>query len=328
MSELQDDKTQDKIVDDGTDGAGADAGQQKDQGTDTGAIGDDGKDDDEGVKTALDAGDGDDGDEKASSPTDWPDDWREKLANGNDDAAKLLNRFRSPKGLLDKILNQEKVIRSGKIKHDMPDLEDEEAMKAWRKEQGIPDDPTGYTIPDSVKSLVTDEDKPLLASFTEWAHEKNASQDTVDLATEWYFNTVDEINEKQAATDKEAADEAVDVLRQEHGRDYRPNMQLAKRFMETFGEDIGSSWTEARLPDGRRLGDIPEFVNQAVDHGRAMFGDVSFATPDGEAAHNNRKAEIEKIRDTDFARYEREGLDKELTEITEKELARDRRKQG
>src|SRR5690606_7928308 len=101
----------------------------------------------------------------------------------------------------------------------------------------------------------------------------------------------------------------------------KSSMQLAKRFMEATPE-IGDGWREARLPDGRRLGDIPEFVRFAVDQGRAMFGDVAFATADAEAAHNNRKAEIEEIMKTDINRYHREGLSKEYEEILQREEKR------
>jgi hypothetical protein len=88
--------------------------------------------------------------------------------------------------------------------------------------------------------------------------------------------------------------------------------------------DIGDAWTEARLPDGRRLGDIPSFVQWASDQGRNSFGDVVFSSSDAEAKHTSRRAEIEKIRDTDFDRYEREFA-AEYREILEKDLARGKR---
>lgn len=276
-----------------------------------------------GAQTAMDA-DLDNDDTDKAPPADWPEDWREKLASGDKDAEKLLKRFGSPAGLMKKLLNQEQLIRSGKVKQDMPDPEDADAMKAWRKAEGIPDDPTGYAIPDTVKAMVTDDDKPMLASFTEFAHAKNAPQQVVDLATEWYFSTMDEISSKQAATDKEASDATVEEMRQEYGPEYKANMELGRGFMEITPE-IGKDWMFARLPDGRMLGNIPEFIRFAVDQGRAQFGDTAFATPDAEQKHNGRKAEIEQIMNTDIDRYRAEGLDREYQQILDREAKRGKR---
>jgi hypothetical protein len=63
----------------------------------------------------------------------------------------------------------------------------------------------------------------------------------------------------------------------------------------------------------------------ASDQGRQTFGDSTFATADSESRHNSRRSEIERIRDADFDRYEREGLDKELRVLIEKDLKRGKR---
>lgn len=300
----------DKDIDADADGAG-------DGDVDAGDKVDTGKDD---IKTAMDGDEGA-GEADKGAPGDWPDDWREKLANGDKDAEKLLKRFGSPQGLMKKLLNQEQLIRSGKVRQDMPDPEDEAAMKEWRKAEGIPDDPTGYALPDVIKAMVTDDDKPLLASFTEFAHSKNAPQQVVDLATEWYFSTQEAVATQQADADKQASETAIEELRQEFGRDYKANMELARGFMEITPE-IGKDWMFARLPDGRMLGNIPEFIRFAVDQGRAQFGDTAFVNADAEQKHSSRKAEIEKIMNTDINRYHREGLAEEYQAILEREEKR------
>lgn len=295
----------DANADAGADDAEIDAGAE--QGTDKSALGSDVAD--EGKEAAAD----------------WPEDWRERLAGDDKEFAKILKRFASPNGLAKSFKDAQNKIRSGKLRRDMPDAGDEAAMKEWRKAEGIPDDPTGYAIPDSVKTMMTDEDKPMLASFTEFAHGKNLPQPAVDAALEWYYETQEAIATERLAADKEAGEATTTALRNEYGPEYKANMTLARDFMAATPE-IGNNWTEARLPDGRRLGDIPEFVMHIVDQAKATFGDTVFATPDAEAKHNSRRAELEKIRDTDFDRYEREGLDKELLAITEKDLAREQRR--
>lgn len=220
------------------------------------------------------------------------------------------------------LLEKDDMIRSGKIKRDMPDPKDEKAMAEWRKEQGIPDKPEGYALPDAITKRLVDEDKPVLASFTEFAHGKNAPPAFVEMATEWYVDMNEKAAEAQRAADDQASEQVEDALRDAWSRDeFKGNMTLAKRFMASAGE-IGDVWTEARLPDGRRLGDIAGFVQWASDQGRQAFGDTVFASADSEAKHSGRKAEIEKIMNTDIDRYYEEGLDKEYAQITEREQKR------
>lgn len=254
-----------------------------------------------------------------------PDNWREMASAGDEDTLKLLKRYGSLNGVAKALVEKDKLIRSGKIKRDQPDASDEKAMAEWRKEQGIPDDPSGYAFPETVKKRMTDEDKPLLSSFTEYAHKKGASQAVVDVASEWYFDTIEQMETDRIANDTQAAEDCEDALRKDwaHG-EYKGNMTLGKRYISSI-PGVGEKFSEFRGPDGRRLGDIPEFINWASDRGRQEYGDVTFANSDSERKHTARKEEIEKIRDTDFDRYESEGLDKELLAITEKELKRGKR---
>lgn len=279
---------------------------------------------DEAAKATADAAaaKGDGKDDKTAA---LPDNWRELAAGENEDQLKLLKRYGSLNGVVKALQEAQNTIRSGKIKRDMPDPKDDKAMAEWRKEQGIPDKPEGYVLPEPVTKRLVDADKPVLSSFTEFAHAKNAPPAFVEMAAEWYVDMSERAAEAQGDADKKAAEEVDDALRDAWSRDeFKGNLTLAKRFMSSAGE-IGDAWTEARLPDGRRLGDIASFVQWASDQGRNSFGDVVFSSSDAETKHASRKAEIEKIRDTDFDRYEKEGLNKELLEIIDKDLKRGKR---
>lgn len=291
------DKTNDAVADVGN----ADAGDAAKAGADADAAKDDGK------ASAL------------------PDNWRELAAGENKEQLALLKRYGSLQGVAKALQEAQNTIRSGKIKRDMPDPKDEKAMSEWRKEQGIPDSPEGYQLPEPVTKRLVDADKPILSSFTEFAHAKNAPPAFVEMAAEWYVDMSERAEAAQLEKDAAASEKADDALREAWARDeYKANFTLAKRFMASAG-GIGDAWTEARLNDGRRLGDIPEFVQWASDQGRNTFGDVAFSSGDAETRHNNRRAEIEKIRDNDFDRYEKEGLNKELLELIDKDLKRGKR---
>lgn len=280
----------------------------------------------ERAPTALDgASDAETGEGKADAAEfSWPDDWRERMAEGDDDALKLLKRYGSVKGVARALVEKDRMIRSGKVKRDAPDPSDEKAMAEWRKENGIPDDPTGYELPESVTKRLTDDDKPILASFTEYAHKRNAPPEAVNLATEWYIDALESMEAERVEADRTAAEAAEDALRKEwaHG-EYKANLTLAIRFLQSIPE-VGASWSEARLPDGRRLGDIPAFIQWASDQGRGEFGDATFASSDAERRHTARKDELERLMREDIDKYYESGADKEYVEILERETRRKR----
>ncbi len=253
-------------------------------------------------------------------PAALPDNWRELAAGDDEDAAKLLKRYGSMNGVVKALMEAQKTIRSGKIKRDMPDPKDEKAMAEWRKDQGIPADATGYQLPETVTKRLVDEDKPILSSFTERMHGKNWTPQQVSDAAEWYVDLQEQAAAERAAMDTANSESVEEALRDEWSRDeFKGNRTLAKRFWDATGID---NLSEARMPDGRRLGDVKEFILFSSDRGREMFGDASFASADAESRHNSRKTEIENIMKTDMARYWREGLDKEYAAIQEKEEAR------
>ena len=253
------------------------------------------------------------------------DDWREVAANGDAKLLKLLERFQSPAAMARSLAEKEALIRSSKFVKPMPDAKDEKAMAEWRADQGIPADPTGYKLPEAIQKRLVDEDKPILSAFTEYAHSKNARPDVVEIASEWYVDMQEKAAEAQSQSDKAAKEAAEDELRREMSHaDYKPAITLANRWLETV-PGVGSNWSELRLSDGRLLGSVPEFIKFAADMGRERFGDVVFASGDSERKFTARKEEIEKIRNSDFDRYENEGLDKEYREILEKELQRGKR---
>ncbi len=256
---------------------------------------------------------------KTEQKSAWGDNWREEMSGGDDDVAKAIARYGSPKGVARALREAQATISAGAKKLPKPDGKDEKALSEWRKAEGIPEDPTGYKLPETVTKRMVEEDKPILSSFTEFAFQKGARPDVVEIASEWYVNMAEAAQAKQSEADKMASEEAEDALRKDwaHG-EYKANTTIAHRWIESV-PGIGTKWAEARV-DGKRLGDNPEFIAWAADMGRQKFGDVAFTTSDGERKHTQRKEEIEKIIGSD--EYFEKGLDKEYAAILAKELKR------
>lgn len=274
---------------------------------------------------AVDTAVATEGEDKATDEAkpEWPEDWREKLANGDDAMLKVLKRYSSPTTFAKGWKEREDLIRSGKLKAAKPDGTDEKALAEWRKENGIPPDPTGYTIPDTVKDVLVDSDKPLVAAWFEDAHAAGMPQEMAAKGVEWYGKIIGQLQEQQSAADVGYREAAEDALRKEWSHaEYKANTTLGARWLAST--PLGETWADLRTPDGRRLGDNPDFMMWAADNGRQSFGDVSFATGDAERRFMARKEEIESVMKSDINRYFKEGLDKEYATILEKETKRKR----
>lgn len=270
------------------------------------AAGDDkgGGDDKDGGKTGADDKDGSflDGADKLddkggkNTPADFPEDWRDKMASGDAELRKALERYKSPADVAKANRDAQVKLRSGKTISDdpMPDPEKEpDKAKEWRKARGIPDDPTGYAVPDSVKNIVTDADKPKLAEFTEHMHKNNVPASAVGPALEFYFQADAAAREAIFEADKADKAEVEETLRAEWGPEFKPNSTIAKRFAEEVTPGI--DWFNARLPDGRQLGNIADFVKALADLGRERYGDVSFAGAEAVQRTTARKEELETM---------------------------------
>jgi len=291
-----------------------------DGGTDDSAAG---KVDDKGTDKALDVGTGDKAgtDGKVDTTDTGSDDWRVKAARGNEDVLKTLSRYKTLENALEALHNTKQAINRGEFQRAKPDGSDEKAMVAWKKEQGIPDRPEGYVLPEDATKLMTDADKPILANFTEFAHSQGARPDVVEIASRWYVKQAEEAAAQQMETDKGHKETLEDDLRGEWGPEYKANFNLAKRFLED--SPLGAKgWAGLRSDKGVLLGNDPDFMRWAANMGREKFGDSAFASPDSISRHESEKSEIEKILKTDRARYFREGWDKKYAAVLEREAKR------
>lgn len=317
------------------DGAGGDIKQDDtgDKGGGDGAAGDDKGGDDKGGDKGGDASSflagaddaaGDD-DKKVVAPADWPEDWKAKIAGEDKDVAKLIERYKSPADVAKALREANKKIGSGKLApsdEPMPDAEKEpEKAKEWRQARGIPDDPTGYEIPDTIKALITDADKPRLAEFTEHMHKSGVPKGAAASAMEFYFQMESQSREAISAADKGDAVETEEALRAEWGSEFRSNVTLANRFSKEITPGI--DWLAARLPDGRKLGSVPEFVKAMADLGSREYGDVAFAGSDNSNKTMARKEELEGMMANDPDRYFADPkLSQEYAKIMEAEEKR------
>jgi hypothetical protein len=264
------------------------------------------------------------GDGKESAAGDFPADWREKMAAGNEKTLALLKRYTSPTAAAAALAAQAQKIRSGELKAKLPDDATPEEKAAWRKDNGLPEEAAKYetALPNHTW---TDADAPMLDGFKALAYDANMSQAQVSKVLGYYTHLIDDAKQRheEAIGAKDKADRAAaeDALREKLGGEYRPALQLLSRFLkdtELFPEGMADAFAGARFQDGTRVINHPAWADLLITFARQKYGEGGFITADAKAAMQNEEEAIRQVMKTDFQRYMREGLDKKLTAILER----------
>ncbi len=257
---------------------------------------------------------GDTEDRRVVAPADFPEDWRVKMAGGDDKAAKQLERFKSPVEVAKAL--REAQAKVSQMKPELAADATEEQVAAWRKSAGIPEKPEGYLekLPDGL--VIGEDDKPMVDSFLTAAHGKNFPPDFVGTALNWYYDMQDREAAAQSDMDGKNRGAAVEELRAEWGNEYQTNLNGFTGLLDSapaivvgdkevpFGKFLGA----ARLPDGRLLGDHPAVIRW-VSGLASEINPGGFIAPSGGVngqGIDDEIAKIETLMRTDRAAYDRD----------------------
>lgn len=211
----------------------------------------------EPAKGNLLDGEGGEPSEPAADPQDWPDDWRTKLAGGDEKTLKKLERFNSVNDVVKWAQNLEKKMSSGEFKQALDDDATEEEVKQWREQNGIPESPDGYDL-DVDGLVVGDDDKPYLDEFLKEAHESNMPNEMVQKVVAWHYQNIEQQKEAMAEADADFQAEAQQALREEWGGEYKQNINQIKNLLSTAPEGIEERLLGGRTADGKVVGNDPE----------------------------------------------------------------------
>lgn len=160
----------------------------------------------------------------ASAAITWPDSWRTEFGNGDEKIAKRFERYASPRDVASALISVQNRISAGELRSALPKDANPEQIKAWRAENGIPEEPSKYELKLKPGLVVGEEDKPIIDSFLkDVAHPSNMRPEEVSKVVEWYYAEVDRQSAAQAETMTKRKTETEEALRTEWGQDYRPN---------------------------------------------------------------------------------------------------------
>jgi len=234
--------------------------------------------------------------EKPAVEPRWPDNWKELAAGGDDKLSKIVGRYQSPAGMAKALAHAQDLIRSGELKRTLPTDAKPEDVAKWRKENGLPEKPEGYEIP-KVSGIDIAADDPALASFREIAHGANLSPEQFSKAVEWYGESLRAAQEQRYEADKTAKAATEDELRAEFGGEYRSTMTLTGRFLDAEFGELKGEVLNARLSDGRRLGNVPEIIKHFAKMAAEADGGIGLIRGDATSAKDieSRLAELQSM---------------------------------
>lgn len=179
----------------------------------------------------------------------WPDNWRALVAGDDEKVAKQLDRFTDPKAVVTAYRALQQKLSSGEYTSKLaPDAKPED-VKKWRAENGIPDDASGYELPEGL--VVGDTDKPLIDAMLTSMHAKNLPKDAVKAIVADYYKQQEALAAQRAEQDADNDTAAKETLIAEWGADYKRNANAIKSLLESAPEGIKDKIMGARLADGK-----------------------------------------------------------------------------
>jgi hypothetical protein len=301
----QDDKTTDTTSTTTDTPAKADAGAS----TDDGMIGS-GSDDKPVIATAT-----------------WPDDWRAKLAGGDEKLLKRLERFGGPDKVVQSWLAAEQKISSGDYKKALPENATDEQKAEWRKANGLPEAPDKYVLPKIDGMEWSDADKPMVDAFLTSMFGADASQAQVDAALSTYGKLVTEAQEVRVESDKAYRMEQEDKLRVELGTEFRPQINVYKRVLEDvelLPDGLGAVLANARDADGHRLINNASVAKWLIGLGLEKYGDGALISGDAKSSIASEKERLQSLMKSNYDEYLKQDGPKKYAEILQREQGRKR----
>lgn len=229
----------------------------------------------------------------------WGDDWREKLANGDDKRLERLKRFASPEALLQAQEEAQRKISEGlKPKGKPGDKATDDEWAAYRKEHGIPDKVEDFVkaiaLPDSRQ--IGEADKPVIEAFAERAIKSGIAPGDMTVLVDEYYRMQEEVQFQQAEEDTKFRKEAEKELKEAWGGDYAGNIAAMRPYFDGVDGELFDNLMGGRMADGRKIGNHPGimkfFAAKAVAEN--PLASVLEPTNQGAAALDNEIATLEK----------------------------------
>ncbi|KPK74229.1 MAG: hypothetical protein AMJ84_00130 [Acidithiobacillales bacterium SM23_46] len=231
-------------------------------------------------------------------------DWRSDFAGDDEKFMEQLQRFKSPGDFANSYREAQQKIRSGELNQPPetglpkpPEGIEEEKLADWRKEHGLPTEAKGYleNLPDGL--VIGDDDREIFEDFAGELLANNMPPEAAHVALGWYNKFMEQSQDDLVEIDREHNQALQQELREEWGKDYKANINLATALVKkTFGEEAAERFLNARDPDGVSIFNVKEIMEGWVQLARTV-DPLSAIVPSGgdaQKALNDEIADLEK----------------------------------
>jgi hypothetical protein len=233
----------------------------------------------------------------------WPEDWRDKLAGGDDKLKNLLGRYTAPDAFAKAFKELRAAYDSRKPTKeeagDLPENATDEQLAAWRKAKGVPEKPEDYEFEVPEGKELSDGEYEILMDFAKTMHGKNMPAATVKEISSWFLEYEETVAQKNADRAYQARMDTEEKLRAEWGPDYKANVNLMSNVLQEHLGTKAGDFLSQQLVDGTRIGDNETFIRLMADMARKVGGSTAeLYTTDVHTTGTSletRKAELMKM---------------------------------
>ncbi len=229
----------------------------------------------------------------------WPDDWRARIAKGDEKRLQRAARYASPEAAIEAGFEAQDRIYKGDVKPVLGANPTVEQLTEWRQAHGVPEAPDKYDVSDLGNGLkVSDRDKPLIDRVLAAAHMTNQTPDQIKSTLRAYYDVVDKTIAAQAEADRAHEVEGMSTLRSEWGGDYQVNSNLIANLLSgTAGKEFSEQLMSGRLPDGKLIKNSPA-VQKFLLNLALVQNPIGALVPAGGNPAQGIKDELDKISKT------------------------------
>lgn len=211
--------------------------------------------------------------------TAWPEDWRDKLAGGDDKLKNLLGRYTAPDAFAKAFKELRAAYDSRKPTKeeagDLPENATDEQLAAWRKAKGVPEKPEDYEFEVPEGKELNDGEYEILMDFAKTMHGKNMPASTVKEISSWFLEYEETVAQKNADRAYQARMDTEERLRAEWGPDYKANVNLMSNVLQEHLGTKASDFLSMQMVDGSRIGDNEVFIRLMADMARKVGGSAA-----------------------------------------------------
>lgn len=170
----------------------------------------------------------------------------------------------------------------------------------------VPKTADGYQVPKIAGLELTDADKPALQGFMNHAHKIGAPQSAINAGLSFFA----EIKAAQTKLDVSTANETKNALLSELGEEgFKTEKGRIQNALRSMPGDLGKQILNARLPDGRKLINDPNFFRWMSNQNAKTRVPTT----------KDRLKEIQEVMKRDIDEYYRLGLSDEYAELIAKQ---------